>query len=220
MNHSNASNDLTTGITDSTTDSATSATATCSVNNSHYGDTTRYDAYNTIGINDTKGGQGQHTGQQRPREPPPGVARSHPHRQNTTIHQGITYNGLAISITSGANTQSSAAGALTYTVTSTTSSGNTATPPPTQSMDTLDHNRCNTYHYRPKDSQRNYPNTRDNRHHRDHKPTNHGPRVAHPELPTTQAQAAPSANTNNTTPMPSDHHETPSKRHQTTKYHL
>ena len=38
------------------TDSATSATATRSVSNSHHGDTTRYSACNTIGINDTKGG--------------------------------------------------------------------------------------------------------------------------------------------------------------------
>ena len=136
------------------------------------------------------------------------MARSHPHRQNTTIHQGITYNPLAISITGGANTQSSAGGALTNTVTSTTDSGNTATTPPTHSIDTLDHNRCNTYHYRPKDSRRNYPNSRDNRHHRDYKPTNHQPRVACPEPPTTQVQAAPSTNTDNTTPTPSDRHET------------
>ena len=208
MNHSNARKDLTTGITDSTPDSATSATATRIVNDSHHGDTTWYDAYNTIGNNDTKGGQGQHSGQQRPREPSPGVARSHPERQNTTIHQGITYNALAISITSGANAQSSAGGALANTVTSTTHSGNTATPPPTHSIDTLDHNRCHTYHYRFKDSQRNYPNTRDNRQRQNHKPTNHQPRVASPEPPTTQAQAAPSTNTNNTTSAPTDHHET------------
>ena len=131
-----------------------------------------------------------------------------PPRQNTTIHQGITYNAFAIGITGGANTQSSAGGALTNTVTSTTDSGNTATPPPTHSINTLDHNRCNTYHYRPQDSRRNYPNTRDNRHHRDHKSTNHQPRVARPEPPTTQAQAAPGTNTNNATPTPSDHHET------------
>ena len=73
------------------------------------------------------------------------MARSHPHRQNATIQQGITYNVLAFGITGGANTQSSAGGALTNTVPSTTDSGNTATPPPTHSIDTLDHNRCNTY---------------------------------------------------------------------------
>ena len=51
-------------------------------------------------------------------------------------------------------THSSPGGALTNTITSTTYSGNTATPPPTHSIDSLDHNRCNTCHYRPKDSRR------------------------------------------------------------------
>ena len=208
MTHSNDRNVLTSGITDSTTDSATSATAILSVNDSHHSDTTRYDAYNTIGNNDTKGGQGQHTGRERPRESLPGLARSHPHRQNTTTHQGITYNALAISITGGANAQSSAGGALTNTVTSSKDSCNTAALPATHSIDTLDHNRCHTYHYRPKDSQRNYHNTRDNRHRQDHKPTNHQPRVARPEPPTIQAQAAPSTDTNIATPTPTDHHET------------
>ena len=125
------------------------------------------------------------------------MARSHPHRQNTTIHQGITYNALAFGITGRANTQSSTGGALTNTVTSTTDSGNTATPRPNDSIDTLDHNRCNTYHCRPQDNRRKYPNTRDKRHHQDHKPINQKPRVARPEPPTTQTQAVPSTNTNN-----------------------
>ena len=105
------------------------------------------------------------------------MARSHPHRQNTTIHQHITYNALAIGITGGANARSSAGGALTNNVTSTTDTGNTATPPATHSIDTLDHSQCNTYSYRPKDSQRNYPNTRDNRHHQDRKPTDLQPTI-------------------------------------------
>ena len=137
------------------------------------------------------------------------MARSRPHRQNTTIHQGITYKALAISITGGANTQSSAGGALANTVTSTTDSGNTATPPPTHAQHR--HPRPQPVQHLPlqtKDSRRNYPNTRHNRHHQDHKPTKHQPRVARPEPPTTQTQAAPSTNTNNTTSTPTDHHET------------
>ena len=47
-------------------------------------------------------------------------------------------------------------------------------------------NRSNTCHYRPKDSRREYPNTRDNRLHQDHKPAKHQPPVARPEPPTTQ----------------------------------
>ena len=144
------------------------------------------------------------------------MARSHPHRQNTTIHHGITYNALALRITGDTDTHSSAGDALSNTNTSTTDSGNTATPPPTHSIDTLDHNQCNIYHYRPKDSRRKYPNTRDNRHHQDHKPTNHEPRVARPEQPTTQTRAAPSTNTNDThairpprdTPTPSITYDT------------
>ena len=118
------------------------------------------------------------------------MARSRLHRQNATRSSPTTpYN---------ANTHSSPGGALTNTNTSTTDSGSTATPPRTRSINTLDHNQRNTCHYRFKDSRRGYLNTRDNRHHPDHKPAKHQPRVACPEPPTTQTQAAPSTNTNNT----------------------
>ena len=66
------------------------------------------------------------------------MARSRPHRQNTTIHQGITYNALQ------RQHPQLPGGALTNTITSSPDSGNTATPPPTDSIDTLDRNRCNT----------------------------------------------------------------------------
>ena len=79
-----------------------------------------------------QGGQGQHTGQRRPWKPPPGVARSRLHCQNTTRASPTTpYNAI---------THSSPGGALTNTVTSTNDSGSTATPPPTRSIDTVDHN--------------------------------------------------------------------------------
>ena len=126
------------------------------------------------------------------------MARSRSHRQNTPRASPTTpYN---------ANTHSSPGGPLTNTITSKTDSGSTATPPLTQSIDTLDHNRCNTCHYRPKDSRRKSSNTRDNRHHQDHKPAKQQPGVARPEPPTTQTQAAPGTNTNN-------------QRHQTTTRH-
>ena len=128
-------------------------------------------------------------------------------RQNSTIHQGITYNALAIGITGGANTLSSAGGALTNNVTSTTNSGNTATPPPTHSIDTRDHNRCNTYNYRFKDSQRNYPKTREAT---GTTSTTSQLTTSHEWLarnrPPTKRRPRPAPT--QTTPTPSDHHET------------
>ena len=119
-------------------------------------------------------------------------------------------------ITRYANTPSSADGALTNNVTSTTNSGNTATPPPHHSIDTLDHNRYNTYNYRPKDSRRKYPNTRDNRHHQDRKPTDHQPTTSERRAPRQDWHARnrrppkrrPRPAPTPTTPTPSDHHET------------
>ena len=138
------------------------------------------------------------------------------HRQNITIHQGITYNALAIGISGGANTLSSAGGTLTNKVTSTTDTGNTTTPPPTHGIDTLDHNQCNTYNYRPEDSRRNYPNTRDNRHHQDRKPTDNqpttrarrAPRQGWPARNRRPPKRRPRPAPTPTTPTPSDHHET------------
>ena len=127
------------------------------------------------------------------------MAASRLHHQNTTRASPTTpYN---------ANTHSSPGSTLTDTNTTSTDSGSTATPPPTRSIDTLDHNRSNTCHYRPKDSRRRNPNTRDNGHHQDHKPAKRGPRVARPEPPTTRTQAAPSTK----------HQQHP--RHQTTTRH-
>ena len=145
VNHSNARNHFATGITDGTTDSATSPTATRSVNDSHHGYTTRYD---TIGNNETKGARANAPAsnangnlRQEWRGPAPTV-RTPP---STRASPTTPYN---------ANTHSFPGGALTNIVTSSTDSGNTATPPPTHSIDTLDHNRCNTYHHIPKDSRR------------------------------------------------------------------
>ena len=126
------------------------------------------------------------------------MARSPLRRQNTARATRTTpYN---------ANTHSSPGGAPTNTNTGTTDSGSTATPPPTPSIDTLNHNRSNTCHYRPKDSRREYPNTRDNRHHQDHKPAKHQPRVARPEPPNTNTQAT-------------QHQHQKHLRHQTTTRH-
>ena len=118
-----------------------------------------------------RGGQGQPTSQRRTWEPPPGVARSPLRRQNTTR--------AALTTPYNANTHSSPGGTPTNANTGTTDSGNTATPPPNRSKVTLNRNRSNTCHYGPTDS----------RHHQDHRPAKHQPRMARPEPPNTSTQA-------------------------------
>ena len=122
------------------------------------------------------------------------MARSHPHRQNTIVHQGITYNALA----STSPTALPAAPSPTL-----------SPAPPTAA--TQRHHQlptAPTYHCRPKDSRKKKPNTRDNRHHptttktrpttshewhaRNRRPLKRRPRPA--PTPTTSTQ--------------SDHHET------------
>ena len=106
-----------------------------------------------------------------------------PPRQNTTIHQSITYSALALEIT-----HSSAGGALANTVTSTADSGNTAPPPTTHST--------------------NLPNTGNNRHHptstTNRPTTSHGWHARNRRPP--KGRPRPAATP--TTPTPTDHHET------------